>query len=144
MTTIDIDAFRYCSSLTTVIVGRPKPVSIGSNTFSDRANATLYVPVGSRAAYAAANYWKEFREIIELGDANHDQTVSITDVGLMIDHILGGKPAGFDATAADPNQDGSVTITDVGLVIDAILSQGSAGVKQRREMQQTDVTKEPQ
>ena len=61
------------------------------------------------------------------GDVNHDFAVSITDVGLMIDCILGSNPQNFDADAADMNDDGSVTITDVGLVIDLILSGGSIG-----------------
>jgi hypothetical protein len=26
----------------------------------------LYVPTGSKSAYQAANYWKEFKEIIEI------------------------------------------------------------------------------
>ena len=43
-----------------------KPISITESTFSNRANATLYVPKGSRAAYDAADYWKEFKEIVEL------------------------------------------------------------------------------
>ena len=45
---------------------RSTPVSINSDCFSNRANATLYVPVGSKAAYEAANYWNEFKEIVEV------------------------------------------------------------------------------
>ncbi len=64
-----------------------------------------------------------FERVIEMGDANADSFVSITDVGVMIDHILGSSPTGFDETAGDVNFDGSVSITDVGIVIDTILSQ---------------------
>lgn len=42
------------------------PLTIERYTFSNRANATLYVPYGSKAAYEAADYWKEFKEIIEM------------------------------------------------------------------------------
>ena len=35
-------------------------------TFSNRKNATLYVPAGSKAAYQAAGYWGEFKEIKEI------------------------------------------------------------------------------
>ena len=62
----------------------------------------ICVPAGSRAAYAAADYWKEFGSIIEMGDANHDQTVSITDVGLVIDAILSqGSAAGVKKRIVD-------------------------------------------
>ena len=41
--------------------------------FENRANATLFIPVGSKAAYEAANYWKDFNDIEEFivfADAN--------------------------------------------------------------------------
>ena len=57
------------------------------------------------------------------GDVNQDGSVSITDVGLMIDRILGAEPEVFHFPAADVNSDGQVSITDVGLVIDIILRQ---------------------
>ena len=41
------------------------PVNISSNTFSNRNNATLYVPFGCKAIYANVSYWNEFKEIVE-------------------------------------------------------------------------------
>jgi surface protein len=64
------------------------------------------------------------------GDANGDGSVSITDVGLVIDYILGKNPANIVVEAANVNNDSSVSITDVGLIIDIILHQGSHAVKQ--------------
>jgi hypothetical protein len=67
VTSIENYAFYYCDALTSVTVKNPTPVTIGnSNTFSNRANATLYVPAGSKAAYEAAEYWNTFKEIVEL------------------------------------------------------------------------------
>lgn len=57
--------YMKCSNLSFVKVGKKNPVSITSGTFSNRANATLYVPRGSKSAYLAANYWKQFKEIVE-------------------------------------------------------------------------------
>jgi hypothetical protein len=65
VTTIGESAFEGCNSLTTVTVGMTKPVAIELLTFTYRASATLYVPIGSKAAYEAADYWKDFKEIIE-------------------------------------------------------------------------------
>ncbi len=41
------------------------PVSITEDTFTSRFYATLYVPYGCKAAYEAADYWREFYEIVE-------------------------------------------------------------------------------
>ena len=68
VTSIGSEAFNSCTGLTSVIVGAATPLSITSYTFSNRANATLYVPIGSKAAYQTADYWKEFGEIVELGE----------------------------------------------------------------------------
>jgi hypothetical protein len=68
VTSIGSEAFRDCTGLTSVIVGAATPLSITSYTFSNRANATLYIPIGSKAAYQTADYWKEFGEIVELGE----------------------------------------------------------------------------
>jgi hypothetical protein len=45
-----------------------EPIAITSYVFPYRANATLYVPADSKAAYKAADYWKEFKEIKEMAD----------------------------------------------------------------------------
>ena len=72
VTSIGSYAFYDCSGLTSVTIDRTQPLSINSYTFSNRANATLYVPAGSKEAYKAADYWKEFKEIKEIG------TVTVT------------------------------------------------------------------
>jgi len=59
-------AFSSCGSLISVTVYNPTPVFIYGNEFPNRANATLYVPAGSKAAYEAADNWKDFKEIVEM------------------------------------------------------------------------------
>ena len=63
VTSIGDRAFYGCTSLTSVIVLNPTPISIGEDAFPNRTNATLYVPKGSKDAYRAADYWKEFKWI---------------------------------------------------------------------------------
>ena len=65
ITSIGVAAFQYCSGLTSVTVLNPTPIAITEYVFTNRTNATLYVPKGSIEAYQAADYWKEFKEIIE-------------------------------------------------------------------------------
>ena len=59
-------AFSSCGSLTEVTVDVETPIVINSNTFSNRSNATLYVPTGCTDAYWDADYWNEFKEIKEI------------------------------------------------------------------------------
>ena len=73
VTSIGDEAFIGCTALTTVTVKSPNPVNITAGVFPNRQNATLYVPAGSKAAYQAADYWKDFKTIVEIipfADAN--------------------------------------------------------------------------
>ena len=65
LTNIETSAFSCCSELTSVTVESETPRNIDNWTFY-RTNATLYVPYGCRAAYEAADYWKDFKEIVEM------------------------------------------------------------------------------
>ena len=70
-------AFNNCLNLTSVVVEWTEPIPLTSRyTFSNCANCTLYVPYGSKAAYEAADYWKDFKEIIEI------KTVNVGSTGL--------------------------------------------------------------
>ena len=71
VTSIGDYAFSGCSGLISVTELNPTPVAIGQYVFTNRTNATLYVPKGSKEAYQAANYWKEFKEIEEISLPTH-------------------------------------------------------------------------
>lgn len=83
LTSIGYNAFGWCNSLTSVTVGMTTPLAIGDFTFTSRAraNATLYVPAGCKAAYEAADYWKEFKEIVEI-DASGDTNIVFADANV--------------------------------------------------------------
>ena len=70
VTSIGGNAFAYCDNLVSVIVNNPTPIALSDGgAFSNRANATLYVPAGSKEAYEAADYWEEFKEIKEIKES---------------------------------------------------------------------------
>ena len=66
VTTIGSEAFYSCRSLTSVYCKPTTPPSGGINMFkSISTSAKIYVPVGSGAAYKAADGWKDYASMIE-------------------------------------------------------------------------------
>ena len=86
------------------------------------ANATLYVPKGSKAAYEAADGWKDFKEIVEVvyGDADGDGDVDPKDVELVVDYIMNGKTEGLHLVNADANGNKVLNVVDIVKMINAI------------------------
>ncbi len=66
MMNIGKNAFKDCVVLIQVTVLKKSPVKIFPNSFPDRTRQTLYVPKGSKVAYEKADYWCEFKEIVEI------------------------------------------------------------------------------
>ena len=123
LTYIGSQAFYPCENLAEVKTTMKTPVAIRENTFPSRANATLYVPTGCREAYLAANYWKDFKQIVEFSDddVNGDARLDVADITLLVNIV-----AGYDAPeeirrAADINGDSEVTTADVELLVKKLL-----------------------
>ena len=56
-----------CSSLSSVTVCMSTPIALADgDVFGKHENATLYVPNGCKAAYEAAPFWQDFKDIVEL------------------------------------------------------------------------------
>lgn len=120
------EAFTGCSALTTVKALMTDPWTLGKDAFSEINPACkLIIPAGTRQAYIDAGWTTEIFPggIIEMGDANGDGTISVADIGLMIDHVLGNAPAGVDPAIADVNDDGEVNVDDLETVIKAMLAK---------------------
>ncbi len=77
---IEGSPFGEGSNLESVTIKRTEPISISSATFPHRSNATLYVPAGCKAAYEAAEYWNEFKEIVEMGAQSSNITFADANV----------------------------------------------------------------
>ena len=60
------------------------------------------------------------------GDANSDGQVTVADVMLVVNYVLGKESGTFNSTNADVNGDGEITIADVMQTVDNII-QGSGG-----------------
>lgn len=79
LTTIDIPSsvntiqgsvFYNCTNLESVKVHWAEPLTdVVANAFPNRAKQVLYVPTGTKAAYQAADVWKDFLWILEPGQS---------------------------------------------------------------------------
>lgn len=102
VTTINSMAFSSCSDLSTVYVQQTTPIVITASEFSNRANATLYVPYGCVAAYKAATGWKEFKEIKEMySEKCATPTITFANGKLTFSSETEGVEFIYNITAAD-------------------------------------------
>lgn len=74
LTSIDEYAFSGCNSLETVISDIEVPFEISETTFQNYdedkyvfTDATLYVPIGTKALYESTPGWNLFKNIVEMG-----------------------------------------------------------------------------
>ena len=119
--------FDYCKALAEIHSRIVTPFTVPANVFNkvDRSKCTLYVPVGSLAAYRATPAWNSFSKIVEeadavLGDLNGDGQVDISDVNAVINMMLGKSP---QTPEGDLTGDGNVDISDVNAVINLMLGK---------------------
>lgn len=102
-------AFR-CSSLTQVTSYIEEPFTIDKEVFKNASAATLYVPQRSKEKYESADGWKEFKEIVEMGDepsVNTDIVVTVTNCS----RIYGEKNPVFEYTVTGGTIQGEPVIT---------------------------------
>ncbi len=123
VTSIGESAFYDCSGLMSVKVEKEAPVGItSSSTFSNRANATLYVPKDCKASYQAANYWADFKAIKEFPDpdVNQDGETDVVDVVDIARYVVATPRESFEVFLADLNSDRAVNVADAVVLVNDI------------------------
>ena len=92
VTSIDDYAFAGCNGLSSIIVDKQTPIdlSMNSSTFENCDDGTLYVPAGSKAAYQAAEVWKNFKEIIEYNYVDGSQDPPVSEFSAALTAITDG------------------------------------------------------
>ena len=146
VTSIGDGAFQNCNELLSVKVDIVEPHHITQYTFSDSwgrtyaGSATLYVPAGCKAAYEAADYWKDFKRIIEFveGDVNGDEEVDVLDVVDIARYVVGTPAETFVPILADINYNGEVNVGDAVALVNEIAGDQNF-VKPWRAPQQNSV-----
>ena len=67
VTSIDSSAFSGCSNLTSITFNSITPLVIADAFFEvNKTTCKLYVPLGSKSLYQAAQNWKDFENIVEV------------------------------------------------------------------------------
>ena len=99
------------------------PLTIESGAFSNRANATLYVPTGCKSAYEAAEHWSEFKAIKEFpdSDVNQDGEIDMMDVVDIARFVVGTPAETFVEFLADLNNNGEVNVADAVVLVNEIV-----------------------
>ena len=114
VTSIGMNAFCECSGLTSVTALNTTPVAITQDVFTNRTNATLYVPQGSKEAYQAADYWKDFGNIVDIsiGDVFTAKTKEGIDMSFKVTNVNPMEVQVGDGTNAsiDKSYVGKITI----------------------------------
>ncbi len=103
VTSIELGAFSECYSVREIYVKNTTPPTVGAYGFygADTITCKLYVPIGSKAAYAAADEWKDFENIEEIDMTSVPESEEAT---LMISTDVDG----ITITGAEPGA--SITV----------------------------------
>ena len=96
-----MDGWKYFANVSYYSGGNK--VSLGSTAFY-----TIHVPQSSTNVY---------------GDVNGDGEVSVADVNIVVDIILGHMPSADIRQRADVNKDNEISIADINAIINIILKQ---------------------
>ncbi len=101
VTSIGAYAFVGCSGLTSIYANKTTPVDLSSTSMVfyniNITTCTLYVPVGSKAAYQAAVQWKDFVNIVEFTPSSVNEIdenlfkVSVSNKQLTVSAITIGE-----------------------------------------------------
>lgn len=117
ITSIGKSTFYYCPSLTSIHCTAPVPPKIFIDTFQFEISLdrNLYVPVGSKTAYMAADHWKYFKNIIEeagLGTDELPQTALISYGDGILTLPNTGTPATVEVYTIEGKQTSSYQVSN--------------------------------
>ena len=119
-TNADYVSMQWISSDESIAIISPRGIVTGTAP----GEATLTVKVTSKEGTEfTANCKVTVTESVIKGDVNGDKRVSISDVSILRNYLLGKNPEKYDEKAADMNGDGRVSISDVGKLVNQLLNK---------------------
>ena len=129
VTSIGEFAFDGCNGLNYITSKIKNPFRVRFASFSFNYSTPLYVPAGTKEKYLTTEDWNRFTNIIEIdeeitaGDINGDGRISISDVSMLTNYLLGKNPENFNSEAADVNGDGRISISDISKLVNQLLNK---------------------
>ena len=105
-------------------LGQQLPLGWGWDNFTDvhvLVAGDYEITVSLERNYVIIGRVSEPEHGYEIGDVNHDGIINVTDVTILIGHLMGGTVECCEI-CADINGDGSLNVTDVTLLIGIVVS----------------------
>ena len=92
------NAFAYCNNLASVVSKIQNPFPIGRNIFPSSVldNATLTIPVGTKADYLNSEGWNLFKDIVEVGGISSLVPIHVAVAGTLHEYISDTQKYGVD------------------------------------------------
>ena len=81
-TNIGDNAFSSCTAMKTVYSYMKTPPAISASSFPNRTNTILFVPKGCTNAYILADYWNDFKYILEIESENFVEEIILNKSNL--------------------------------------------------------------
>lgn len=102
ITSVGVSAFSGCTGLTSVTLMSDTPIVIDilADPFPTRSDLTLYVPYNTKSSYQEMDYWKDFKEIVEMEVVYYGYAVFDSETGTLT-FKYGVKPAGNNVFVTD-------------------------------------------
>lgn len=90
----------------------------GTEDVTERVNDNKISVYATEGMSISVNF--ELTDFTKLGDVNNDGRISVADLSLSVDYLVGGHPSPFVIRQADANNDGEVNVGDVARIVDLI------------------------
>ena len=122
---LSLDQQSWSSTLTLDASGETFYVRLADTSTDGYYEGTITATAGTVTAYANVEgevIAPAVPPVVLYGDVNCDGHLTISDVTVLINYLLGGNPDPFDSIAANVNQDANISISDVTTLINMLLN----------------------
>ena len=126
---LSLDQQSWSSTLTLDASGETFYVRLADTSTDGYYEGTITATAGKVTAYANVEgevMAPAVPPVVLYGDVNCDGHLTISDVTVLINYLLGGNPDPFDSIAANVNQDANISISDVTTLINMLLNGSPA------------------
>lgn len=119
-------AFDKCSKITEFKITNESKPTIGKYSVWP-STANIITPANQASSYKTDSNWKSYSSrIYEIGDANKDKNLNVSDAVTVANYIIDNKVYSFYFICADFNSDDRISISDATGIIEAFVYNTSS------------------